>query len=128
MSTAKESGLKVQQIFSYFKPNGKLEGDITPEDFGAAMHKLGWKCTDEQLKTLLDDFDATDLMCSIPSLATQAAHAPAATSLPASDTNRLICRSGIPVCARARLRNSINASLVDSDAGLFSSPRMHGRT
>ena len=55
MSTAKESGLKVQQIFSYFKPNGKLEGDITPEDFGAAMHKLGWKCTDEQLKTLLDD-------------------------------------------------------------------------
>ena len=57
MSTAKESGLKVQQIFSYFKPNGKLEGDITPEDFGAAMHKLGWKCTDEQLKTLLDDFD-----------------------------------------------------------------------
>merc|ERR1712072_1003691 len=32
-------------------------GDITPEDFGAAMHKLGWKCTDEQLKTLLDDFD-----------------------------------------------------------------------
>ena len=57
MSTAKESGLKVQQIFSYFKPNGKLEGDITPEDFGAAMHKLGWKCTDEQLKTLLDDFE-----------------------------------------------------------------------
>jgi len=57
MSTAKESGLKVQQIFSYFKPDGKLEGDITPEDFGGAMHKLGWKCTDEQLTQLIYDFD-----------------------------------------------------------------------
>ena len=38
MSTAKESGLKVQQIFSYFKPSGKLE-EISPRK------TLGRPCT-----------------------------------------------------------------------------------
>ena len=43
MSQAKETGLKVDQIFAYFKPEGAAAADdITPADFGLAMNRLGW--------------------------------------------------------------------------------------
>lgn len=58
MSAAKEKGLKVTQIFKYFKPNAeRYSDDITPADFEAAMKKLGWVITNEELKTLIDHFD-----------------------------------------------------------------------
>ncbi|KAK7234269.1 hypothetical protein SO694_00206019 [Aureococcus anophagefferens] len=43
MSNAKEKGLRVDQIFKYFKSEGAGDDDdITPDDFEAAMKKLGW--------------------------------------------------------------------------------------
>jgi len=39
---AKETGLKVNQIFAYFKPEGAAEADdITPADFEQAMVPAG---------------------------------------------------------------------------------------
>jgi len=58
MSAAKEKGLKVTQIFKYFKPNGQAyDKDITSADFQCAMTKMGWNITASELTELIDHFD-----------------------------------------------------------------------
>lgn len=58
MSNAKEKGLRVDQIFKYFKSEGAGDDDdITPDDFEAAMKKLGWSISAGELAALIDHFD-----------------------------------------------------------------------
>jgi hypothetical protein len=61
MIAAKETGMSVEKIFSYFKNSTTDSSDLTPEEFGKALRSLSPTIFDlemEEVQSLVDKFDA----------------------------------------------------------------------